>query len=76
MFAADVGSLIRKYPVTTLAGNFLEAARRDDARDLRIRDFSFVESGGDPNRGLVQTCGRLGWRAQHLRAVRRSDFHE
>ena len=76
MFAADVGSLNPKYPVTTLAGNFLKQHGATNARHLRVRHLPVVEPCRDPDGGLVQARRRQGRRAQHDGSVRGRRLHQ
>ena len=76
MFAADDGSVDPKYPVNTLAGQFLKERGRDQARHLRLRHLPLVEPSRHSDGGLLQARGRHGARPQHHGAVRRRGLHQ
>ena len=72
MFAADVGSLNPKYPVTTLAGNFL---KQHGAKVLGTYGYGIspvFQPCRNPNGGFVQACRRQGRRARHDCSLRGS----
>ena len=76
MFAADVGSLNPKYPVTTLAGNFLKA---HGAKVLGTYGYGISPSSSRAaiqTGGFLPSCGRQGWRPQYDRAIRERRLHE